>query len=61
MTPKAKRSQRKKWRENFKNFYQRKLLRNRGIELMNANTPSCSDTEDNIAAEEAEVAVVEDP
>lgn len=61
MTPRAKRSQRKKWRENFKNFYQRKLLRNRGIELMNANTPSCSDTEDNIEAEEAEVAVVEDP
>lgn len=46
MTPRARRQQRKKWRENFKRHYENKRLRNRGLELMNANTPSCSENED---------------
>lgn len=46
LTPRAKKLQRKRWRDNFRRHYQRKLLQKRGVELMNANTPSGSDTDD---------------
>ncbi|XP_050669609.1 uncharacterized protein LOC126968634 [Leptidea sinapis] len=44
LTPKAKKLQRKKWRENFNKFYQRKLLLKQGQKLMDVNTPSDSET-----------------
>lgn len=46
LTPKAKKLKRKKWRDNFRKYYQRKLLLKRGQELMDLNTPSASDTDD---------------
>ncbi|CAH2083433.1 unnamed protein product [Euphydryas editha] len=46
LTPRAKELQRKRWRDNYRRYRQRKLLQKRGVELMNANTPSGSDTDD---------------
>lgn len=48
MTPRARRLQRKKWRENFRKHFQKKKLLQEGIKHMNENTPSSSDSEDNI-------------
>ncbi|CAH2108574.1 unnamed protein product [Euphydryas editha] len=45
MTPTAKKVQRERWRDNFKKYYQRKLLQKREAELINSNTPSGSDTD----------------
>ncbi|CAH2107183.1 unnamed protein product [Euphydryas editha] len=45
MTPTAKKVQRERWRDNFKRYYQRKLLQKREAELINSNTPSGSDTD----------------
>ncbi|CAG9787481.1 unnamed protein product [Diatraea saccharalis] len=45
MTPRNRWLQREKWRENFRNYYRRKVV-NRENETMNKDTPSCSDNED---------------
>lgn len=45
LTPKLKKLQKKKWRENFNKYYQKKLLLKRRHELMDVNTPSDSETD----------------
>lgn len=46
LTPKAKRVQRQKWRENFKRHYEKKKMEKKEVQHMNDNTPEISDEED---------------
>lgn len=46
LTPKAKRVQRQKWRENFKKHYEKKKMEKKEVQHMNDNTPEISDEED---------------